>query len=83
MSRVSFNNPFNWIANKLSPAITEKKDEASHVIARQKRAKEGMGNLFDAAAVAAETEKPTSVSSVASVVPRKKHTEVHIHSAFP
>jgi hypothetical protein len=35
--RISFNSPFNWITNKLSPAITEKKEEVSHVLARKKR----------------------------------------------
>jgi len=65
---ISFNNPFNWIANKLNPAIAE--DKASHVAARQKQAEEGKGNLF--AAAAAKSEKPTLASPV---VPRKKYTE--------
>ena len=66
-----FNNPFNWIVNKLSPTTTQKEDEASHEVARQKRAEEGKGSLFDAAA--AQTEKPTLATPV---VPRKKYTEV-------
>ena len=70
-----FNNPFNWIANKLSPATTTKEDKASFEVARQKRAEEGKGSLFDA--VAAKTEKP---SSTAPAVPRKKYTEVRTHS---
>lgn len=79
LRRISFNNPFNWLANKLNPAITEKEDKASHVLARQKKAEEGTGNLFDAAAVAADkTEKPTLTSPV---IPRKKHSEVRTHSA--
>ncbi|KAF9780192.1 ribosomal protein L22 [Thelephora terrestris] len=68
--RGMFNNPFNWIANKLSPTTTQKEDEASHEVARQKRAEEGKGSLFDAAA--AQTEKPTLATPV---VPRKKYTE--------
>lgn len=73
MFRISFNNPINWIANKLSPNITEKEDTASHELARKKKAEEGTGNLFDAAAAATETEKPTLATPI---VPRKKHKEV-------
>jgi len=73
MSRISFNNPFNWIANKLSPAISEKEDKISHELARQKQAEQGTGNLFDVAA--AETGKSTLAGPVA---PRKKYTEVYI-----
>ena len=73
MFRISFNDPFNWITNKLCPAITEKKEEVSHVLTRKKKAKEGTGNLFDAATVAAETEKSTLA---APAVPWKKYTKV-------
>lgn len=77
-SRITFNSPFNWIAHKLNPAVAEKEVETSHELARQKQAKEGKGNLFDATAAAvAETDKPTLA---ASVVPRRKHTEVRLHS---
>jgi len=76
--RISFNNPFNWVANKLSPNITEKEDEASHELVRKKKAEEGTGNLFDAVAVASEGEKPTLAGPV---VLRKKHKEVRTNSA--
>ena len=79
MFRISFNNPFNWIANKLSPNITEKEDKASHELARKKKAEEGTGNLFDAVAVGSETDKPTLATSV---VPRKKHKEVCLIPRF-
>jgi len=70
---ITFNNPFNWIANKLNPGIAKKEVETSYELTRQKQAKEGKGNLFDATAAAvAKTDKPTLA---ASAVPRGKHTE--------
>jgi hypothetical protein len=71
--RISFNSPYNWITNKPCPAITEKKEEVSHVLARKKSAKEGTGHLFGVATAAAETEKSTLA---AHVVSRKEYTKV-------
>jgi hypothetical protein len=75
--RITFNNPFNWVANKLSPAVTGKTDKDTNARARLKQAQEGKGSLFDAVAI--ETEESTLA---APVVPRKKFTEVRIHSAM-
>jgi hypothetical protein len=75
---ISSDDPFNWMTNKLSPAITKKK-EVSYVLARKKKAKEGTGGLFDTAAVGAETEKTTLA---APVVTGKEYIKVRTRFAI-